>query len=177
MDEFLSKLLWCENCSLSKTRTNVVVGSGNPNADILFVMESPTENEDKSGKAGVSIHGILLNDMLIAAGIDEQSYVTHAVKCAPPDNRKPSEIEMKTCLPWLNTQVKDIKPKAIVGLGTEVSTRIKKDFLIFADQGNIYTLKDGIRFMGIYPPEHILRNPDMKNMVIEQLIKLKSEIN
>ena len=108
----------CVKCELSKGRTNVVFGKGNPNADILFIGEAPGEKEDLQGLPFVGRAGKNLDRLLniIGLGIDDV-YIANILKCRPPKNRDPSLDEIKLCTPYLIEQIKLIKPKVVATLG------------------------------------------------------------
>ena len=108
----------CTKCRLAETRTQVVFGVGDPNADLLFVGEAPGMHEDRQGEPFVGAAGQLLTRML--AGISmtrEQVYIANVLKCRPPGNRDPQEDEIETCTPWLVEQISLIQPDVIVTLG------------------------------------------------------------
>ena len=108
----------CTKCRLAETRTQVVFGVGDPNADLLFVGEAPGMHEDRQGEPFVGAAGQLLTRML--AGISmtrKQVYIANVLKCRPPGNRDPQEDEIETCTPWLVEQISLIQPDVIVTLG------------------------------------------------------------
>jgi DNA polymerase len=108
----------CTKCRLAETRTQVVFGVGDPNADLLFVGEAPGMHEDRQGEPFVGAAGQLLTRML--AGISmtrEQVYIANVLKCRPPGNRDPQEDEIETCTRWLVGQISLIQPDVIVTLG------------------------------------------------------------
>ena len=110
----------CKECSLAKTRTNVVVAKGNPDAKILIIGEGPGEQEDITGFPFVGRAGKMLDSALNSVEIDplEDCYITNIVKCRPPNNRKPSLEEVKSCIPWLDKQIDFLDPKIIVLAGS-----------------------------------------------------------
>ena len=102
----------CKNC------INVVIGKGNPNADILFVGEAPGRNEDEQGLPFVGAAGKNLDKLLANVGLSmDDIYIANILKCRPPENRNPSNEEIKAHTPWLMRQIKEIKPKVICSLG------------------------------------------------------------
>ncbi|MCR4327371.1 MAG: uracil-DNA glycosylase [Nanoarchaeota archaeon] len=102
----------CKNC------TNIVVGKGNLNADILFVGEAPGKNEDLEGLPFVGIAGKNLDKLLQNVGLSlKEVYIANILKCRPPLNRNPLPDEIKAHTPWLVEQIKKIKPKVICSLG------------------------------------------------------------
>jgi uracil-DNA glycosylase family 4 len=108
----------CTRCKLSRGRTNIVFGVGNPRARILFVGEGPGADEDAQGEPFVGRAGQLLNNMIQAMGIArEDVYIANVVKCRPPDNRTPERDECETCGPFLMRQIAVVRPEIIVALG------------------------------------------------------------
>lgn len=101
-----------------KNCTNIVVGKGNENADILFVGEAPGRNEDEQGLPFVGRAGKNLDEMLAKVGLSLKNiYIANILKCRPPENRDPLPEEIKKHTPWLLEQIKEIKPKVICSLG------------------------------------------------------------
>ena len=108
----------CLNCSLGYTRTNFVFGTGNPDADIVFVGEAPGKTEDEQGKPFVGRAGTVLSNLLSTIDLErEDVFILNVLKCRPPANRNPSPIEIEACRPILNDQLKFINPKVIICLG------------------------------------------------------------
>jgi uracil-DNA glycosylase family 4 len=109
----------CVACPLSRTRTNVVFGVGNPSADLMFVGEAPGRDEDLQGEPFVGRSGKLLDRLMAEElGIDRSScFIANTLKCRPPDNRDPLPGEVATCRHFLDRQVELIDPKVVVTLG------------------------------------------------------------
>jgi len=96
----------CQRCPLHRSRTNLVFGEGNPEADLMFIGEAPGETEDQTGRPFVGKAGQLLTQILAAVGIQrEEVYITNVVKCRPPGNRVPTKTEMDACWDWLAAQI------------------------------------------------------------------------
>ncbi len=109
----------CKLCALSATRTNVVFGTGDPEADLMFVGEGPGHDEDIAGEPFVGRSGKLL-DMLVSQemGLDRtRFYIANVVKCRPPGNRDPRPEEVESCRPYLQRQIELIDPVVVVTLG------------------------------------------------------------
>lgn len=105
----------CQKCKLCKSRTNIVFGQGNKNAELMFIGEGPGADEDLQGLPFVGKAGQLLNKALKALDIKRENvYIANIVKCRPPNNRVPEEDEVLECLDYLRNQVILIKPKIIV---------------------------------------------------------------
>jgi uracil-DNA glycosylase len=108
----------CTRCRLSKGRTQVVYGVGNPHADLMFIGEAPGFHEDKQGEPFVGAAGQLLNTLLAEVGIRrEDVYINNTVNCRPPGNRDPLPDELEACKPWLDERIALIDPAVIVTLG------------------------------------------------------------
>jgi uracil-DNA glycosylase family 4 len=108
----------CTLCALSETRTKVVFGAGDADADLMFVGEGPGAEEDRTGLPFVGRAGQLLNELLAEIGLQRENvFIANTVKCRPPGNRDPLPVEIETCNPYLQTQVELIQPKVIATLG------------------------------------------------------------
>jgi len=108
----------CTRCTLSQTRTNVVFGDGSPTADLMFVGEAPGQKEDEQGIPFVGRSGQLLNKLATEVGITRSEiYIANVLKCRPPANRNPLPEEIQACTPFLDRQIRFIKPAVIVPLG------------------------------------------------------------
>lgn len=108
----------CTRCELSKTRSTVVFGEGNADADIMFVGEGPGAHEDRTGRPFVGPAGSLLDRWIEYLGLKRSDvYIANVVKCRPPQNRDPWEWEIQACVPFLRVQIAVVKPKMIVTLG------------------------------------------------------------
>lgn len=113
------RCLECQKCELSKTRTNVVFGEGNPNMPLVcFVGEGPGQTEDEMGRPFVGNAGRKLTDMIKAMGLRrEDVYIANAVNCRPPNNRAPEKKELDACYEYLLGQIRAVRPRTIVALG------------------------------------------------------------
>jgi|TARA_B100000900_G_scaffold399326_1_gene401727 DNA polymerase len=174
----------CTKCSLSKGRTNVVFGRGNPKAKIFIIGEGPGQQEDEQGLAFVGRAGKMLNKSFLSVGIDtnEDCYISNIVKCRPPNNRKPKSIEVENCIPWLNSQIELVKPKIIVLAGsTAVQSYLNINQPISKIRGKWIT-KESIKYMPIFHPSYLLRNSSNEKgkpkwLTIQDLKKVKQELN
>jgi DNA polymerase len=176
--ELESGCLNCTKCALYETRTNVVFGVGNKNAEVLFVGEGPGEQEDLKGEPFVGRGGQLLDDMLKIIGLDRTKniYIANMVKCRPPKNRDPLNTEQDACIDWLRGQFKLLKPKIVVCLGRIAAYRmIGEDFKITRDHGKWFE-KDGVKFMALYHPAALLRDPHRRPDTFVDLKELEREI-
>ena len=167
----------CRNCSLCERRHHVVFGVGNEQAEVMFVGEGPGENEDLQGEPFVGAAGHLLDDMLEIIGLDRKGvYITNIVKCRPPHNRDPLNVEQDACIGYLRRQTMLLQPKIIVCLGRIAAMRlIRPDFKITREHGQ-WTEKSGVRMMAIYHPSALLRDPDKRPETFEDLKELQRVI-
>ncbi|MFN3305832.1 MAG: uracil-DNA glycosylase [Candidatus Kapaibacteriota bacterium] len=158
----------CTKCELSKTRTKFVFGSGNPDADIMFIGEAPGADEDLQGLPFVGRAGQLLTKLLREVGIERKDvFICNILKCRPPNNRKPLPSEIEMCKPYLLKQIEILNPKVIVALGAtaiEGLFNIKKKMSEL--RGSIIYLNK-IPVIVTYHPAAILRNPNLQREVIE----------
>lgn len=153
----------CKKCKLCTTRTNIVFGCGNKNADIMMIGEGPGADEDKQGNPFVGKAGQLMNKAFEGVGIvRDEIYITNIVKCRPPQNRVPEDDEAKACLNYLRNQVILVNPKIIVLLGsTALKNILGKEYSITASRGK-WIEKKGILYMPTWHPAALLRDEDKK---------------
>ena len=163
----------CTRCKLHKGRTKIVFGTGNANADLMFVGEGPGRDEDLSGEPFVGRAGKLLTDMIKAMGLQrEDVYIANVVKCRPPENRLPEKDEITTCSPFLMRQIDTIKPKVICTLGScSAQTLLQTTQGISKFRGEWFDFR-GAKLMPTYHPAYLLRNPGAKPEVWKDLQKV-----
>ena len=177
-DELENACAECRKCSLHQTRTNVVFGTGNRSSEVLFVGEGPGESEDLKGEPFVGRAGVLLDNMLKIINLDRSMniYIANIVKCRPPNNRDPQGIEREMCMDWLRAQYSLIKPKILVCLGRIAAIAlIDPDIKITRDHGKWYE-KDGVKFMAIFHPAALLRDPNRRPETFVDLKELERTI-
>ena len=167
----------CLNCPLGETRTNMVFGVGNKQADILFIGEGPGEQEDLQGEPFVGPAGKLLDVMLELIDLDRTKvYIANIVKCRPPNNRDPLNAEQDACIGYLRAQTALIKPKIIVCLGRIAAMRIiDKDFRITRQHGQWFD-RAGVQMMALYHPSALLRDPSKRPETFVDLKSLQAKI-
>lgn len=168
LEQLKETCMSCQKCSLGQTRTNLVFGTGNPNAVLMFVGEAPGETEDLSGIPFVGRAGKLLDKYLELVDIPrEDVYITNILKCRPPKNRDPEEGEQDFCIDYLREQVKLIRPKMIVCLGRIAAMRlIKPDYKITKEHGT-WVQKGTFEMTAVYHPSLLLRgNPTYKEQML-----------
>lgn len=118
LDAVSAEVQVCEKCPLSKTRKKAVPGVGSPKGRIMFVGEAPGRSEDLKGEPFVGAAGKFLDVLLLEIGLSREAvFITNVVKCRPPQNRQPYPTEVQACTPYLDRQIRSIKPKVIVTLG------------------------------------------------------------
>jgi len=167
----------CRRCKLSNSRKNIVFGAGSPKARLVFVGEGPGFEEDKTGMPFVGAAGKLLTKIIQAIKLTrEQVYICNVIKCRPPGNRNPDPDEIKACFPFLERQIATLKPDFICALGTfaaQILLETKEP--ISKLRGRFHDYK-GIKLLPTYHPAYLLRNPDKKRDVWEDMKKLINEI-
>lgn len=180
----------CKSCALGATRTNMVFSDGNPEtARIVLIGEAPGETEDLEGKPFVGRAGQLLDEFLAEAGISRQEdlYIINTVKCRPPENRVPTDLEKACCSKFLKAQIDIIKPQAIVLCGaTALKSFIELDkkTTISKVRGQWMTVSvDGVdyRAITIFHPSYLLRNHSMeegspRRLMQQDLAEIKNQI-
>ena len=166
----------CQKCDLWRTRTNVVIGEGNKNADIMFIGEGPGEQEDLQGYPFVGPAGQLLDKMLGAINLSiDDVYIANVVKCRPPHNRDPKEEEQQACMNYLRYQFKLVEPKIVVCLGRIAAQAIiDKDFRITRQRGQWFERK-GYWFTATYHPSALLRDAEKKRPAWEDFKSIRNK--
>jgi DNA polymerase len=160
----------CPRCKLSKSRTNIVFGQGNPHAELMFVGEAPGRDEDEQGLAFVGRAGQLLTKIIEAMGKKrEEVYIANCLKCRPPNNRNPEADEVTACRPFLEEQVRLISPKVIVTLGTFAAQALLETDEPIGRMRGRWRSAHGARVMPTFHPAFLLRSPERKKEVWEDM--------
>ena len=166
----------CRKCRLCETRTNTVFGVGPRQAPLMVVGEGPGADEDAQGEPFVGRAGKLLDEMLRAIGRSRRSdtFIANVVKCRPPGNREPAEDEAEHCRPYLEQQLRLVRPKLIVALGRVAAQRLlATDTPIGKMRGQTYSWgPDATPLMVTYHPAYLLRNPGDKSKSWEDLKRI-----
>lgn len=159
LEEIRNELASCRGCTLCSGRKTVVFGVGNPGARLMFVGEGPGEEEDRQGEPFVGAAGRRLNQWIARIGLSrEDVYIANIVKCRPPGNRAPLPAEAAACLPFLERQIRAIRPVAICTLGgVALQFLIDSAGKITRDRGK-WREFEGIPVLPTYHPAYILRN-------------------
>lgn len=178
METLRKDALACERCPLQATRQNVVFGIGNEQADLVFVGEAPGANEDRMGEPFVGRAGQLLTNIIRAIKLKrEDVYILNVLKCRPPANRNPQPPEIEQCAPFLQRQLELIQPKVICTLGKFAAQALLNTAEpISRLRGHFHTYH-GIPLMPTYHPAFLLRNPDAKRDVWEDVQKVQARLN
>lgn len=163
----------CRRCKLSKNRKNIVFGTGDPHAKLMFVGEGPGYEEDQMGEPFVGAAGRLLTKIIEAINLTrEEVYICNIIKCRPPKNRNPMPDEINECFPFLKRQIASVKPDFICALGSfAAQTLLGTKLPISKLRGNFYDYM-GSRVLPTYHPAYLLRNPNKKRDVWEDMKKL-----
>ena len=180
-EELEKSIINCNKCKLCKTRQNIVFGTGNKNAEIMFIGEGPGADEDMQGEPFVGRAGKLMNMAFGVVGINrEDVYIANVVKCRPPANRNPEDDEAFACLNYLRNQVILVKPKIIVLLGSVALKNILgKEYGITKSRGK-WIERKGIKYMPTWHPAALLRDENKKVEFwkdLKEVAKKYKEIN
>lgn len=162
----------CRGCALCETRTQTVFGVGNRDADLLVIGEAPGADEDREGEPFVGRAGQLLNRMLAAIGLPRgQVYIANILKCRPPGNRDPRPEESLRCQPFLMRQIALIRPRVVLTVGRiSAQTLLGTDVPVGRLRARWFELgPEGIPLRVTYHPAYLLRSPDQKAKVWEDL--------
>ncbi len=170
---------------LAAQATQLVFGTGNPDADVVFIGEAPGKNEDLKGEPFVGAAGKFLNEMLDSVGLSrEDIYITNIVKYRPPNNRDPFPEEKAAFWPYLLKQIAIIKPKIIATLGRHSGQVFLKDLRISADHGQPKRIKviiegseTGIVILPLYHPAAALYDGSLRQTLISDFAAVTKLIN
>jgi DNA polymerase len=174
LDIFADSIKDCKKCRLHTGRKQVVFGTGNPYARVMFVGEAPGMEEDIKGYPFVGKAGRLLTDILKDLGKDRERdvYIANVIKCRPPNNRDPMPDEIRACVPYLDFQVKIISPRVILCVGRFSMYYILNRFdqpKISEVRGKMYISRYGIPAFATYHPAAALRNPSLTDLIREDI--------
>lgn len=179
LEQLRAEILEKDVCpKLGETAIQLVMGDGNPNADIVFIGEAPGKKEDELGLPFVGASGRFLNEMLEAAGLVRSDvYITNIVKYRPPNNRDPSPEEKAAFWPYLMRQLEIIQPKVIITLGKHSGQAFIPDLTISKDHGHARNVTyHGSEFLIIplYHPAAALYNGSMRQVLIDDFLNAKA---
>ena len=176
-EELEKSIIGCKKCKLCTGRNNIVFGTGNKEADLMFIGEGPGADEDREGEPFVGKAGKLMNMAFDGIGIKrEEVYIANIVKCRPPSNRNPETDEADACIDYLRNQVMLVKPKVIVLLGSVALKNILgNEYGITASRGN-WVERKGILYMPTWHPAALLRDENKKIEFWKDLKQVKEKM-
>jgi uracil-DNA glycosylase len=167
----------CTLCRLHESRTNAVPGAGSTDkVDLMFVGEGPGRKEDEAGEPFVGAAGKLLNNMLMAAGLERSKvYITNIVKCRPPQNRKPLADEVATCTSnYLQKQIELLNPRLICTLGATALEYFTGEKKMGPVRGKLARTKEGRQIYPTYHPASVFRNRSLKATLEADIKNIRS---
>lgn len=187
LEELKKTALKCKACGLSKSRLNVVFGSGNPKAALLFIGEGPGFDEDHKGEPFIGRAGQLLTKIIESIGLTrEEVYIANIVKCHPVidpsdpekrgNDRPPTPEEISSCLHFLEEQIELIKPKVICVLGNSAARTLLATEEGISKLRGVFTEYKGHKLMPTYHPAALLRNPSLKKDVWEDMKLIRAAL-
>src|SRR3989304_8932363 len=167
----------CRRCKLWSGRTNIVFGTGSPDARLMFAGEGPGQEEDREGEHFVGRAGELLTKMITAMGLTRDNvYIANVIKCRPPGNRNPEDDEIAACKPFLNEQIDIIRPEIICALGTFAAHTLLDTKTRISDlRGRIHE-SGKYKIVATFHPAYLLRNPNEKRRAWEDLQLVMKEL-
>ncbi len=184
MEAIANEVKACKKCGLWRTRRNAIPGEGSLGASILFVGEAPGYWEDVKGRPFVGAAGKLLDTLLAEINLSRGLvYITNVVKCRPPENRDPLSVEVETCTPYLNRQIRIIQPEIIVTLGRHATSYVlskaglEEAVGITKLRGKLYSVKPfglSVSVLPTFHPAAVLHNPKYKDALERDFQFLKS---
>lgn len=189
LDILRDKCETCNDCILSNSRKNLVFSDGNPEtAKVMFIGEVPSETEDEAGKPFVGKVGALFDKFLQDAGISRKDdiYIVNTIKCRPPEDRVPTQVEKSLCDRYLLAQIEIFNPKAIIFCGSTVMKHFTNDKKIQMSKvrGQWFDIEiNGRTFkaMTIFHPSYLMRNRSMEDgsprrLMQQDLAEIKSTV-
>ena len=173
LEDIRSDIGQCDRCGLASGRTHIVFGEGAPKARLVFVGEGPGFDEDRTGRPFVGVEGQLLTRIVQAMKLSrEEVYICNVIKCRPPENRDPKPEEIVACGVFLQRQLSAIAPEVICTLGSHAAqTLLNTNAPISKLRGRFYNYNE-IKLMPTYHPAFLLRNPERKRDVWEDIKKI-----
>ena len=178
LETILSDMGNCQRCKLAPTRTNLVFGSGNPHAELMFVGEAPGADEDAQGLPFVGRAGRLLTLIIESIGFRrEDVYICNTLKCRPPNNRNPETDEVAACEGFMFRQIDAVKPKVIVALGAPAAQTLLRSTEAIGKLRGRLTNYRGVKLIATYHPAYLLRSPLEKRKVWEDMRIARDYLN
>ena len=178
LEDVSAQLGECTRCKLHQGRQNIVFGTGDPRARLMFVGEAPGEDEDQQGLPFVGKAGQLLSRMIEAMGLPREAvYICNTVKCRPPNNRNPEPDELSACEPFLKGQLAAVKPEVIVTLGKFAAQALLRDDTPISRLRGQWRSYQGIALMPTFHPAYLLRSPGEKGKVWDDLKQVMKKLD
>lgn len=167
----------CTRCALAEGRKTVVFGSGNPDADLMFIGEGPGAEEDRRGLPFVGPAGELLTRIIQAIDLTrDEVYIANIVKCRPPRNRDPLPDEVAACRPWLEAQIHLVRPRVIVALGRVAAQALLGEETPIGKLRGRWHSAHGVPVMPTYHPAALLRSGNLKRPVWEDMQRVRERL-
>ena len=178
LDQIAAEIIADNVCpELAEQATQLVLGGGNPDSEIVFIGEAPGKKEDETGQPFVGASGRFLDEMLAAAELERGDvYITNIVKYRPPHNRDPKPEEKKAFWPYLIKQLEIINPKVVITLGRHSGMNFFPDLVISRDHGQARTVQQGgseFLVIPLYHPAAALYNGSMRQTLIDDFLQAK----
>lgn len=159
-------------------RRHIVWGEGNPEAALMLVGEAPGAKEDESGRPFVGPAGKILDKVLAGAGVKrEDVYITSVVKCRPPENRMPHKEEIAACSPYLEEQIRLVRPRVIVCPGSSAARALLGPEVKISKARGHWFERDGIKILPTFHPAAVFRGREKLELIQEDLEKAVREIS
>jgi len=176
-DEIDARVRACTLCRLAEGRTNTVFGTGNRNANLMFIGEAPGRDEDLAGEPFVGRAGKLLTDIIRAMKLSREAvYIANVIKCRPPGNRNPEGDELDACRQYIERQIDLVAPKVIVTLGRIAYQSLLRSQVPISSVRGAWQTFEGIPVMPTYHPAYLLRNPAAKKDVWVDMKKVMERL-
>lgn len=178
LEEIKKESHLCTRCDLSDLKTNIVFGSGNPDADLLFIGVAPTREEEISGEPFIGDAGDLLTKIIEAIKLKrEDVYLTNLIKCCTPEEENPTTEQVRACKSILTKQIMAIKPLVICALGDVAAQTLLDNKEPISSLRGLFHDYNGIPLIPTYHPSYILENPNVKREVWEDMKQIKKMID
>jgi DNA polymerase len=171
LDSLKEQASKCQLCDLSKSRDSVLFGEGNPNADIIFVGDTPTIAEESSGGLFIGNSGEILTNMIERVLLLPRGnvYITNILKCHISNHQPPTPTQIHTCLPYIKREIEIIKPSLVVALGSSVYEYLTGESRDLGEIRGVIKRQDGYNIVATYHPSYLLRNPSAKREAFEDM--------
>jgi uracil-DNA glycosylase len=177
LETLREQALGCTACPLAATRTRVVFGTGDPDADLMFVGEGPGYHEDQRGEPFVGAAGELLDKIIGAIGFERAHvYIANVVKCRPPNNRDPRPDEVAACIGFLREQIRLVRPRVLVALGRVAAQNLLASSAPIGRLRGRWHDFEGVPLRVTYHPAALLRDPSLKRPTWEDMQVVRDQL-